>query len=52
MAQIERPLEFPPSGDVVERISELLTPGSSLIVSDYGISEETGKDTDFIVVTQ
>jgi L,D-transpeptidase catalytic domain len=38
--------------DVVERISELLTPGSSFIVSDYGISEETGKDTDFIVVTQ
>jgi L,D-transpeptidase catalytic domain len=37
--------------DVVERISELLTPGSALIVSDYGISEETGKDTDFIVVT-
>ena len=36
--------------DVVERISELLTPGSSLIVSDYGISGETGKDTDFIVV--
>src|SRR5262249_42833890 len=38
--------------DVVERISELLTPGSSLIVSDYGISGETGVDTDFIVVTQ
>ena len=38
--------------DVVERISELLTPGSSLIVSDYGISGETGKDTGFIVVTQ
>jgi hypothetical protein len=38
--------------DAVERISELLTPGSSLIVSDYGISEETGKDTDFIVVMQ
>jgi hypothetical protein len=37
--------------DVVERISKLLTPGSSLIVSDYGISQETGKDTDFIVVT-
>jgi hypothetical protein len=37
--------------DVVERVSELLTPGSALIVSDYGISEETGKDTDFIVVT-
>jgi hypothetical protein len=38
--------------DVVERISELLTPGSSLIVSDHGISAETGKDTDLIVVTQ
>jgi hypothetical protein len=37
--------------DEVERISELLTPGFSLIVSDYGISGETGKDTDFIVVT-
>jgi hypothetical protein len=32
-------------------ISELLTPGSSLIISDYGISDKTGKDTDFIVVT-
>jgi len=39
------------SQDVAERISELLTPGSSLIISDYGISDETGKDTDFIVVT-
>ena len=37
--------------DVVDRISELLTPASSLIISDYGISHETGKDTDFIVVT-
>jgi hypothetical protein len=37
--------------DVVERISELLTPGSSFIISDYGISNETGKDTDFIVLT-
>jgi hypothetical protein len=35
----------------VERISELLTPGSSLIISDHGISNETGKDTDFIVLT-
>jgi hypothetical protein len=38
--------------DVVERISELLTPASSLVISDYGISHETRKDTDFIVVTQ
>ena len=38
--------------DVVERTSELLTPGSSFIISDYGISDETGNDTDFIVVTR
>jgi hypothetical protein len=37
--------------DVVDRISELLTPGSSLILSDHGISRETGRDTDFIVLT-
>ena len=37
--------------DAVERIAELLTPGSSLIISDYGISDETGQDTDFIVLT-
>ena len=37
--------------DVVDRISELLTPGSSLIISDQGISHETGRDTDFIVLT-
>ena len=39
------------SQDVVDRISELLTPASSVIISDYGMSNETGKDTDFIVVT-
>jgi len=37
--------------DAVERIDKLLTPGSSLIISDYGISDETGDDTDFIVLT-
>ena len=37
--------------DTIERISELLTPASSLIISDSGISRETGKDTDFIVLT-
>jgi len=37
--------------EAVDRISELLTPASSVIISDYGISHETGKDTDFIVVT-
>jgi L,D-transpeptidase-like protein len=36
--------------DVVGRISQLLLPGSSLTVSDYGLSRETGDDTDFIIV--
>ena len=43
-------IDMPP--DAVERIAELLTPGSSLIVSDYGLSRETGYDTDFIVETR
>jgi hypothetical protein len=38
--------------DVVERVSELLVPGSSLTISDYGISSETRRDTDFIVITR
>jgi hypothetical protein len=37
--------------DTIERISELLTPASSLIISDSKFSQETGRDTDFIVVT-
>jgi len=37
--------------EAAERISELLLPGASLIVSDYGISHETGKGTDFVVLT-
>jgi hypothetical protein len=36
--------------EAIEQISQLLTPGASLIISDYGISDETGEDTDFIVV--
>jgi hypothetical protein len=43
-------IEMPP--DAVERIADLLTPGSSIIVSDYGISRESGPDTDFIVETR
>lgn len=31
------------------RISKLLTPGSSLVISDAGLGRETGKGTDFIV---
>jgi len=43
-------ISFPP--EAVERISELLTPGSSLVVSDHGLGRETGRYTEFIVLTQ
>jgi lipoprotein-anchoring transpeptidase ErfK/SrfK len=43
-------VNIPP--EAVERISELMSPGSSLIISDKGISGETGKGTDFIVLTR
>ncbi len=36
--------------ETVERINEVLSPGSSLIISDEGISSETGKGTGFVVV--
>ena len=36
--------------DALERISQVVLPGSSLIVSDEGASIETGKDTDFVVL--
>jgi len=48
-AALER-VEIPQ--DIVDRIAQLLTPGSSLIISDHGISRETGRDTDFIVLTR
>jgi hypothetical protein len=35
--------------EAVEPISRLLLPGASLIISDEGLSNETGKDTDFVV---
>ena len=35
--------------EAVERISELLIPGSSLLVSDEGLGRETGRYTEFIV---
>lgn len=38
--------------EVVDRISEYVTPGASLIVSEHGLGYETGLYTDFIVVTQ
>jgi hypothetical protein len=38
--------------DAVDRISELLIPGSSLLISDEGLGRETGRYTEFIVLSQ
>jgi L,D-transpeptidase catalytic domain len=38
--------------DVIDRISAMIVPGSSFVVSDQGLGEETGEGTDFIVVTR
>jgi hypothetical protein len=35
---------------VTERISAMIVPGSSLVVSDHDLGDETGEGTDFIVV--
>jgi hypothetical protein len=34
------------------RIERMLTPHSSLAISDTGLGPETGKGTDFIVITR
>jgi hypothetical protein len=38
--------------EALERIIPLVVPGTSLLISDQGLGGETGKDTDFIVVTK
>jgi lipoprotein-anchoring transpeptidase ErfK/SrfK len=38
--------------DALDRISMLMSPGASLIISDKGLGPETGKGTDFIVLTR
>jgi lipoprotein-anchoring transpeptidase ErfK/SrfK len=38
--------------DVIDQISQLIVPGSSLVVSDQGLGPETGSGTDFIVVNR
>ena len=43
-------IHFPP--EAIDRISELLIPGSSLVVSDEGLGRETGRGTDFVVLTR
>lgn len=37
--------------DVRDRVVDLLGPGASLIISDNSLSDETGEDTDFIILT-
>jgi hypothetical protein len=49
-AQVLARIEIPP--EVSEAISQMIVPGSSLIVSDQGLGGETGEGTDFIVVTR
>jgi L,D-transpeptidase catalytic domain len=36
--------------NIVDRISEVISPGSSLIISDEGMSVETGDGTDFVIL--
>ena len=43
-------ITIPP--EAVARISELMSPGASLIIADQGLGPETGKGTDFIVLTR
>jgi hypothetical protein len=38
--------------EALDRISDLLMPGTSLIVSDHGPGDETGEGTDFIILTR
>lgn len=38
--------------EALDRIGELLTPGASITISDQGLGPETGRGTDFIVVTR
>jgi len=39
------------SPEVLSRVSAMMVPGSSLVVSDHDLGNETGRGTDFIVVT-
>jgi hypothetical protein len=49
-AQLFERIEIPP--EVSEAIAQMITPGSSLIISDQGLGDETGEGTDFIVVAR
>jgi hypothetical protein len=43
-------IQMPP--EAVDRIGELLIPGSSLVISDEGLGRETGRFTEFVVLTR
>ena len=49
-AQALERVQFPQ--EAIDLISEILIPGSSLIVSDEGLGKETGRYTEFIVLTR
>jgi hypothetical protein len=36
--------------DTIDRISQMIVPGSSLMLSDQGLGDETGEGTNFVVV--
>ena len=38
--------------EALERIAPLMTAGASLVIADQGLGPETGKETDFIVLTR
>ncbi|HZN63855.1 MAG TPA: L,D-transpeptidase [Tepidisphaeraceae bacterium] len=38
--------------EALDRITELMSPGASLVISDQGLGGETGNGTDFIVLTR
>ena len=46
LSRIQMPLE------AIDRIGEVLIPGSSLIISDQGLGPETGRYTEFVVLTR
>jgi hypothetical protein len=49
-AQALERVNIPP--EALDRVSELMSGGASLIISDYGLGPETGTGTDFIVLTR
>ena len=49
-AQVFARIEIPP--EVRDAIAQMIIPGSSLIISDQGLGDETGEGTDFIVETR